>query len=100
MIKGILIGVGIALGIEALIIFYMHFNRIINEKILWFFSPFFHPITALYVISIGLNPWRLSISKILNLSDKQFEGWLKVLNKKDREAWIKRKNGNTHCKIR
>ena len=84
MIKGILIGVGITLGVEALIALYVYFNEIINEKFLWLFSPLWHPFSAFYLIKIGLNPWNISVSKILNLNDEQFEGWLKVLDKKNR----------------
>lgn len=88
MIKEILIGIGITLGVEALIALCVFFHEEISEKFSWLFSPFFHPISALYIISVGLCPWKLSVNKVLNLNDEQFEGWLKVLNKENREAWI------------
>lgn len=87
MIKGILIGIGLTLGIEILIIFYVTFNEVINQKISWLFSPLFHPFVAFYLVKIGLSPWKLSINKILNLDDEQFEGWLKVISKKHKEHW-------------
>lgn len=87
MIKGILIGIGFTLGIEILIIFYVTFNEVINQKISWLFSPLFHPFVAFYLVKIGLSPWKLSINKILNLDDEQFEGWLKVISKKHKEHW-------------
>ena len=94
MIKGILIGVSITLGVEALIALCVFFHEEIEEKFLWLFSPLWHPFSAFYIIKVGLNPWKLSVSKILDLNDEQFESWLKFLNKKDREAWIKiRKKG-------
>jgi hypothetical protein len=94
MIKGILIGVGITLGVEALIALCVFFHEEIEEKFSWIFSPFFHPISALYIISVGLCPWKLSVSKILNLNDEQFEGWLKVLKKEDRKAWVELRERN------
>lgn len=87
MIIGILIGIGFTLGIEILIIFYVTFYEVINQKISWLFSPLFHPFVAFYLVKIGLNPWELSINKILSLNDEQFEGWLKVISKKYREDW-------------
>lgn len=87
MIKGILIGIGLTLGIEILMILYIYFNEVINQKISWLFSPIFHPFVAFYLVKIGLNPWKLSINKILSLNDEQFEGWLKVIGKKHREDW-------------
>lgn len=87
MIKGILIGIGFTLGIEILIIFYVTFYEVINQKISWLFSPLLHPFVAFYLVKIGLNPWKLSINKILSLNDEQFEGWLKVIGKKHREDW-------------
>lgn len=87
MIIGILIGIGITLQVETLILLYVHFYEIINQKISWLFSPLFHPFVAFYLVKIGLNPWKLSINKILSLNDEQFEGWLKVIGKKHREDW-------------
>ena len=87
MIKGILIGIGITLGIEILITLCICFHKEIKQKILWIFSPFFHPFVAFYLVKIGLSPWELSINKILNLNDEQFEGWLKVISKKHKEHW-------------
>jgi len=92
MIKGILIGVGITLGVEGLIALYVFFNEIINEKISWLFDPLLHPFVSCYCIKIGINPWKCSIRKILELDDEKFNGWLNVLNQKDRKAWeIRRK---------
>lgn len=96
MIKGILIGVNITLGIEFLIVLCIYFYKEIIEKFSWMFSPFFHPIASFYLITIGLNPWHLSISKILSLSDEQFNGWLNVLNEKNKKRWETLRKRNCH----
>ena len=89
MIKGILIGIGLTLIIEFIII---NFGTIIIDKIEWFFNPILHPKVSLYLIKININPWHATISKIATLPDDQFTDWLNLLDDKHQQIWKKIRN--------